>query len=1644
MNVVVNQLPVITVTPASTNVCLGTGTSLTASGASTYVWSPATGLSSTTGATVTASPLVNTTYTVTGTDANGCVNSTTVTVDVLPLPVITVSPDVSICRGGSTDLTAAGGVSYTWSPATGLSATTGETVTANPNNTTVYTVTGTDAKGCENTATVTVTVNPLPTITISPSSASICNGDDVVLTASGGISYEWSESGTLFSTDPSITVAPSSTTTYTVAGTDANGCVNTRDITVTVKPLPTLTNPNPSPAAICSNNTFSFTPQSSVGGTTFNWTRPVIAGISNAAGSGTGSISEVLINTTGSDIPVTYTYTLSANGCTNPITYDVVIVVIPAPTVWVNADATDICEGDPVLLTSGSNIASTPPVALPSYDFNSGAQGWTVSGGNAGAWTYNSSAYIYNSRTYTSSDNHFFFANSRLQGSMETILESPTFSTVGYTTLQMDFIQYYLIRIDSDAAYIEISNNNGASWSTVATYLDDYGNRNPFDNPQSINISLAADYPQVKIRFRYVANSDRYWGVDNVTLTGTSSGTTTVSWTSDPPGFTSNVANPPAVNPTVTTTYTATYSDPTYSCPGFNSVTVNVSPKPVMTSTNTVSICSGETVSIPLTTDIPSTFTWQAASNSNVGGETTALQTTDLLTDVLTNTTNAPQTVVYTVTPTATGTSCNGNPQTVNVIVYPIPSVNNVPNVAATCSGTNGAAINFGSNVAGATFDWTSTEDVGFGTSGTGNIPAYVKFNVTDAPVVANVSVTATIGGCTGPEETFTVTVNPNQDAKITPNYCPDPPNQAKIELNASGGPGPNTYTWSTGAHTPTIYVDIADVYNVVVTNAYGCTSTAYSPIANEMVVNGDFEAGNSGFFSGYTYHADLPGLVPAGQGELYDDSGTNGYSVTTSGRNVHVNFWGYDHTSGSGNFMIVNGHGNTIVLWRQGPITVVPGTKYYFSAYAISLNSAGNYANLQFSINGSTAGLTQTATGVLPSRPENNNPPYNWTRFYGNWVAPAGVTSATIQIVDLIAAYGGNDFGLDDISFGTLDPVPGTINPSVDGLVCQYGDIRLLANRTSQKLPFTYTWTGPNGFTSNEENPVIPDADPAIHNGTYNLTFSDGYGCETLYGSTDVDVNLSPVCSITGDAEVCTNTTDNIYTGPVGMASYTWEVTGDGTLVGPRNGQSISVTAGASCPDSYTVTLTITDAGGCSSTCSMVVSSNDTNKPVWTSLAGELDQTVECSDTVGLAAAQALEPAFSDLCSALMGVVKNSGTMTVGSCPNTGTITNTFTVTDVCGNEVEAPFIQIITINDYTDPVWTTTAGSLDQIVLCDDAAGLAAAQLLEPVATDNCGAVSYTKSSGDFVQSGCGASGTYTNTWIATDQCGNTTDVFTQVISIVDNSLPTWVTAPGALDVTLQCDDAAGLVAAQLLVPEATDNCSGVDAPVKTPGAFVTVGCPQAGTYTNTWTVSDVCGNTAASVYTQTITIIDDTKPTWLTPLTALNRYLECSDAAGIAAAQALLPEASDNCDVVLLADKTPGAFVDGASPCIQAGSYTNTFVAIDDCGNVSETFTQFIFLEDNTPPEVIAPPTAVILCTDNSNDLSLTGTATGSDNCGDVAFTYTDALPVAGSCPGTRQYCPHLDRYRCLWKYCHSNTKHCNTGYQSTNHINAGTRY
>ncbi|MBG6111418.1 acylphosphatase, partial [Flavobacterium sp. CG_9.10] len=405
-------------------------------------------------------------------------------------------------------------------------------------------------------------------------------------------------------------------------------------------------------------------------------------------------------------------------------------------------------------------------------------------------------------------------------------------------------------------------------------------------------------------------------------------------------------------------------------------------------------------------------------------------------------------------------------------------------------------------------------------------------------------------------------------------------------------------------------------------------------------------------------------------------------------------------------------------------------------------------------------------------------------------------------------------------------------------------------------------------------------------------------------------------------------------------------------------------------------------NATNCDNT-TIFITITDSNSPTFNPLPA--DSTIYCPAIPVFANAIA-----TDLCSSL--TLTYDDITTTGICDGNYSLTRTWTATDASGNVTTAT--QTINVVDNTSPTWTTTATALDVTLECNDFSGLSNAQNMNPIATDICSTVTYTKTLGAFVSGTCGAAGTYTNTWIARDDCDNASSVFSQVIRIIDATAPIWSTTNGALDKNIKCSDAVALTAAQSLAPTATDNCAGTITYIKTSGAFVSGSCGAAGLYTNTWTATDACTN-ASTVFTQVITVSDTTAPTWSTTANALDATVECSDAATLTAAQSLAPTATDNCAGTITYTKTSGVFVPGT--CGAAGSYTNTWISTDACTNASTVFSQVIAITDTTAPIIASLPADSTI---NCPNTPVFTPATATDNCGSVITLVYNDVVTSGS--------------------------------------------
>ncbi|MEZ4978747.1 MAG: hypothetical protein R2772_05565 [Chitinophagales bacterium] len=344
--IVVNALPIVGLSTSGNNVCIGTSIVLSGSGAVSYTWN-----NGVVDGQSFVPPVGTTTYVVTGTDANGCINQDSIDILVNPLPVLVANTsDNNVCIGTSIVLSGSGADTYTWNNG----VVDGQSFNP-PVGTTTYVVTGTDANACVNQDSIAIVVNPLPIVVANANNTSTCEDLSVVLTGSGAYSYVW-DNGVV---DGLPFISPVGNTTYQVVGTDVNGCVNQASIDILVYPLPTIT-ANTSGNMLCEGYEISLTAS---GASTYVWNNGVVNGQPFAPPAG---ITDYTVM--GTDI----------HGC---VAFDTATIEIFAlPNVVANTSGDNLCEGSYITLTGtgaqsytwsngvSNGLAFIPPVGTQVYE----------------------------------------------------------------------------------------------------------------------------------------------------------------------------------------------------------------------------------------------------------------------------------------------------------------------------------------------------------------------------------------------------------------------------------------------------------------------------------------------------------------------------------------------------------------------------------------------------------------------------------------------------------------------------------------------------------------------------------------------------------------------------------------------------------------------------------------------------------------------------------------------------------------------------------------------------------------------------------------------------------------------------------------------------------------------------------------------------------------------------------------------------------------------------------------------------------------------------------------------------------------------------------------------------------------------------
>ncbi len=295
--------------------------------------------------------------------------------------------------------------------------------------------------------------------------------------------------------------------------------------------------------------------------------------------------------------------------------------------------------------------------------------------------------------------------------------------------------------------------------------------------------------------------------------------------------------------------------------------------------------------------------------------------------------------------------------------------------------------------------------------------------------------------------------------------------------------------------------------------------------IGNNLIINGDFEQGNTGFTTNYV----------VGTGGSFGQLSLEGtYAIVNSPSAAHNNFSiCEDHTSSPGTqMMVVNGSGSSNTqVWCQS-VPVDPNTDYQFSMWVSSALNDPNVAQLQFSINSSTLGaiFSPPSTGC------------SWTQFAQNW--NSGIqTTAQICIVNQNIGVSGNDFMIDDISFAPIcyardtivvSTIPSpVITVSPNDTICKGELSNIVASSTSTNL--TYTWN-PGNMVSNTLS-VSP-----VTSTFYNVSAVDANGCVSNLENRLVFVQSSPTVNLQFEDTICAGNQASIIANVTGTnLTYTW-----------------------------------------------------------------------------------------------------------------------------------------------------------------------------------------------------------------------------------------------------------------------------------------------------------------------------------------------------------------------------------------------------------------------------------------------------------------------------------------------------------------------
>jgi uncharacterized protein (TIGR02145 family) len=1088
-------------------------------------------------------------------------------ITVLENPVVTNDPlSKDICSNTNAAVSLTGsvaGTTFSWIPTSLYPPITGYTIgsgtiindllvnNGNQPGIVDYSITP-SASGCYGPVShYLVTVEPISVITNNPPSVLVCSADstNIVPTSNvAGATYTWTASGssgnvTGFSSGSGNLIRQElintgfsyEFVTYHITPRFNNCDGITADFTVTVYPVPDLTN-TPAAKTICKGESTNVLLTSHVSGTLFTWTctasSPNVTGYSNNAVP-TMILGQILYNT--GIIPETVTYHLTpyANGCQGPVT-DFVITVNPKPVLTTNPMSENICSG------TTTNINLTASTAGTSFSWTAVVASGIVTGFNPGAGslindlltnTINTAGVV----RYTISmiaagcagnDTNYFvtvnptphvtnapMSENICSGASTGIVLTCDVAGAAFTwtaTGSSPAVTGYLPGNGSSISQTLV--NTGYAVETVTYHITPHANN--CDGPVSdyiVTVFPVADVyylpPSLTICSGLTTNIQVLSHVTGTSFTWVASGSSpNITGYSDGGGalISQVLTNSGIVDETVTYLVTPVAN----SCTGTpSSVVVTVHPTPHLTTAPTAqTICTGVTFSVNLLSSVAgSTYSWTCTpSSANLAGFLPG--SGGVITQTLTNSGYTIETVTYHVTPAANG--CSGPVTDYIVTVNPRPDVSNSPPVTQTCSG-NTTNIILTSNVTGTTYAWTCTPSsaniTGF-SPGSGPVIAQTLINLGLNPEFVVYHITPTANGCSGNITDYTVNTAQVPDVYFSPTAQTLCSGQTTSIQNLSHVTG-TSFAWTATASSPNITGYLPGVGNLIaqtLTNsgttietvtyavapsAFGCPPGAAQSVVvtvnpRPFITNPitSFQTCNLGMINivlqssvaNTTYNWTASGSSPSVTGFSNGSGPAINQTLQNSGFAIETVTYGVTP--------VANGCPGTTAFFT---VTVFPVADVYFTPAAQTLCS-GMLSNINLASHVAGASFTWTASGSSP----------NVTGY-----TPGGGTliqqllnnlSYSIETVTYLASPTANGCpGTASSVIVTVDPLPVvTFTPCWD--IITTTDAKPFRLKGGIPLGGNYSCTGCTGGFMNP-----PSMGPGAHIITYSYT--NGFGCSAM-----------------------------------------------------------------------------------------------------------------------------------------------------------------------------------------------------------------------------------------------------------------------------------------------------------------------------------------------------------------------------------------------------------------------------------------------------------------------------------------------------------------------------------------------------------------